>query len=312
MGIYFGNLILFRAKNQPTAYMSDSGGLRWLFDILFSAVGGGLGFLANTFFEKNTLTFDFRENAESGQAEWDKLRKLLSGRSDFESRKFHLAIYGGKVFRQVVNRYEDILKKSGYHIGSFYPFGPSDDGYAEPASSTNLLRRLQLIISLTPKFEAGVASIFLGEPSISGSLYLSDRYTSQSRNVNVKLASTGYYALGLYQPLRGNLPPRIQWRCGVGAGAAHVNFQIQTHAYYSAYPEFSEKSAGHKISKWLASAVIFTEIQYYLDTFLSLGLSADYAWIPSQQAQAFPDAGIPSQNLALGNTSVGLMFVFHF
>jgi hypothetical protein len=106
------------------------------------------------------------------------------------------------------------------------------------------------------------------------------------------------------------MPKPIVWNVGLGAGVAKVNFSLES-SIHSWCPTFEERSE-HNISKTFFSGVIFTELNLYLHEAMSLGLTADYVFIPSEQAPEILEGGIPAQKLRLGNASVGFTLGFHF
>jgi hypothetical protein len=316
LGIYGGNLLFHGAKDQPAVFLRGNIENSWLLQLAFFAAGAGMGYAAEAALEKDSISFDLKGSDIDRQAEWDRLRRILSGSMNIEPRKFHVSVYGGKVFLNIANRYSNIFKKTGCNVNeyeySYYNYHHPVYDYAQIASSLNLVRRLQFTVSLNPRLETGVAVMFLGEPSVSGEKY-SNNYNNESW-AGVKLTSTAYYACGLYQPLRGLLPSRLQWRIGMGLGAAKVNFNLKTSNGYSIplNPYWVDEKTEFGISRWFLSGVVFTEITVPLSSFFSLGLAADYAWIPSQQAPGYPNPQIPAQKLRLGNASLGAAFSFHF
>jgi len=60
------------------------------------------------------------------------------------------------------------------------------------------------------------------------------------------------------------------------------------------------------------SAVVYTDLKLYIQRWLSLGLAADYVYIPKENIPAFERAGIPAQSKPLGTSSLGFSLSFHF
>lgn len=58
--------------------------------------------------------------------------------------------------------------------------------------------------------------------------------------------------------------------------------------------------------------VFFTELNFYLNNSLSLGLLADYVFVPSMNAPGVPELNISEQRLRLGNGSIGINLSMHF
>jgi hypothetical protein len=303
-GVYLGNFIFFTAKKQPPAYFDsddfrDSALGTLLANIAFATAGGLLGYLANATFEKEKA-FDFTGPAPKQQAEWQRLHKF--SRREKSARKVHLSVQAAHVYTRVSSRYTTVLRDAGFTSGNqgFY----FEDGELEPASDFNLLRKLQLTVSLRPETEIGVAVAWLGEPTISA-FKLNVDYLQQS------LKATGYYVVGIYNPFRTRLQKRNIWHVGLGLGAANMEFKLRAR-YNVVAPTFSQVTVGYAITKTLVSGVIFTGLQLYPSNNLSLGLSADYVFMPTEQAAALPELRIPAQKLRLGNGSLGFAIGLHF
>ena len=295
LGAYLGSLIMLRA--QPTAYMKSlSEDWERTAGVLVAAVaGGGLGYLARPLFEKDKIIFDFSSSDEKNQAEWSRLRRFLVGRA--VPGKVHFVIQVAKVFTGETNRNQDLLFDQGF---SAYAYGTSD---------INLLRKLQLDISISPKIDAGVALFFLGEPWLG-----MEKYTgSGTWNMQQTLTMTGYYAVGSYKPLSGRLSDNLNLKIGMGIGAAQLHFSMNSDYSWGFYPNYYSSSSEKNISKLLLSGVFFAELNLQLGSHMSLGLGADYVLVPAkQEIPAFPDLGLPAQTLRFNNANIGFTLGLHF
>jgi hypothetical protein len=298
LGTYLGNQIFNRAKNQPVAYMKDID-IGWRFflqNVIFAAAGGALGYLAGSGGE-GEKTFDFNGSDKNRQAEWERFQKYVTG--ERSPRRVHFSIQAGHVFTNVAQRYSDLLRNAGFWVER------RQDYESEPAGDFNLLRKIQLTISLKPDAEVGMALISVGEPSLYGENW------AISSQVKESLHTVGCYVIGIYKPFLAKMPRKIVWNVGAGLGAAKVNFRLE-HIFYSGYPEYTQVITPHHISKIYLSAVAFTELNFYIYDLLSLGFIADYVFVPSENAPEIRELGIPSEKLRLGNRSVGFSFGLHF
>jgi len=304
VGTYLWNLIYFQAKNQPAAYIKKSEGGAFLSNVMIAASNGGLGWLISSLFQKGEMVFDFTGSEEKQQAEWEKLRTFVIGAAPL--RKMHLSIQAGHVFTQVSARYSNLLKSNGYNVPGYgyYMY----NGYLEPASNFNLLRKLQLTYSFKPHIEFGAALLWLGEPSIMGSRWQDNQSIEVTQETDIK----GYYAIGIRRLFRKKLGKRINWNIGLGMGATKLNLNLKAVSYdYYVWP-YTQITTEHKISKNLFSWMAFTELNFYLQDTLSFGLIADYAFLPSQHIPGIPDADIPAQNVRLSTGSIGFTLGLHF
>lgn len=307
VGTYLGNLIFLRAKNQPAAYIKKSEEDAWpfLLDVIIAAGSGGLGWLISSIFEKGERVFDFTGSEEKQQAEWEKLQRFFIGAT--LPRKTHLSAQTGYIFTQVSSRYSNLLKSNGYDVPGYGYYRYNE--YIEPASNFNLLRKLQLTYSFKPHIEFGAALLWLGEPSIVGNR---GQYYGQSVQVTQETDIKGYYAIGVRRLFRKKLGKRINWNIGLGMGAAKLNLNLKAVSCdYSVWP-YTQITTEHKISKNFFSWITFSELNFYLRDTLSLGLVADYAFLPSQHVPGIPDADIPAQNLRLSTGSIGFTLGLHF
>lgn len=302
--IYATNMAFLRAENQPTFFTDDIGSYwGYLFgNTLYAALGGTLGILVSSILEKGEKVFEFTGNMERRNREWERLQRFIIGDNDL-SKKVHFKIQAGKIFTRVSDRYRNLLKDQDYGIRES---GWMDGESWEGASDINLLRKVQLTYSLNAFLDVGIASTWLGEPSFQGNKWedYESSYTWQ------KLSATGVYGVGVFKPLHKVMPKSISWECGIGVGAAKVNFNLEARSI--TWNPSSEITDEYILSKTLLSGIAFTELSLYLYDDISLGLTADYAYIHEQQAPAMPVAGLPAQKLRFGNSSIGLSFGFHF
>ena len=92
-----------------------------------------------------------------------------------------------------------------------------------------------------------------------------------------------------------------------------IDFDFFTSPHWNAQSDSSlERIDDFQLSKKLLSGVVFTELKVDIQKGVSLGLMADYVYIPKVGIPEFPGAGIPAQNLNLGNASFGFSLGLHF
>ncbi len=299
LGLYLGNFIFDADSQQPIRFMQSSalnlGTI--LKNGLYLSAGFGLGYLVEELTAERELVFDFSGDQGSRSAVWDDLRRYVVDEAVSRPARFHVSVQAAGVSRRVSKDYQDLFAGAGYYV----------DQYSWPrASDINLLRKAQLTFSLTSRVETGAAVVFLGERPAYAWNY--DRSIS---DINQKLSGQGYYLVGSFKPLLGVLPKNVYWSLGLGLGAAHINFQVSAFGN-SGFPDYESVERGVSISKTYASGLVFTELDVFFYRTTSLGLSADYVFIPSVEAAAIPEAGIPAHRLPLGRVTFGLNLGFHF
>jgi hypothetical protein len=318
MTIYLGNLVYFTEDNASSLFFSDYKDSSEIASLGLAAAGSLMGYLFGSSIETERV-FDFTSSQEQQQVEWKRLQRFARG--EWTAKKVHLVVQGGRVYPQTSSRYRTVLGNSDFS-------GPTH--YRIPV---NLLRQLQLTVSATNRLELGIGTLWAGEPNISiHEQGKSSNFATQS------LDTKGYYIIAKYKPFLP-LSKRIQWNVGLGMGGADVDFrlraekkvivgihteQVPVHGTRFSwgfsepryetitYPIYNTLTKEHNISKTLPSGVIFSELKLYLHDGLSLGLSADYVFMPNQQAPGIPEVAIPAQKLRLGNGSIGLTLGVHF
>lgn len=311
LGTYLGNLIFTRATNQSTAYLEDikePGRLEmsgfFALNGVFAAGGGLLGSLAGWLFEKGEKNFYFTGKEQKRQAEWERLKRFVIGYSS--PKKVHISIQGGHVFAQISPRYLDLLENAGFVISRYHWY---ENGYREKASDFNLLRKFQFTISLRKNLETGFSLYWLGEPFIYAhpeDWWIYDDYVDQKTNTK------GYYAIGIYKPFLRKLPRHIDWNVGLGLGVAILDFTLESATTVFTDPGYERSTIKHDITKTLLSGVVFTELNFYIQDNLSVGLAADYVFVPTEEAPEIPEANIPAQKLRFGTGSIGFTLGLHF
>lgn len=88
---------------------------------------------------------------------------------------------------------------------------------------------------------------------------------------------------------------------------------MQTTVLVNGYYVSSQyQESGFDFSKTGPSGVVFTQLEWFLYSNVSLGLIADFVYVPSARVPAFPEMGLSAQNLRFGNASVGFVLGTHF
>lgn len=289
LGIYLGSLIFLQQEDEPAAYLDPehSGASILRINPFFASGGGLLGFLAGIGLEKGEQEFNFMGSESERQSEWERLKRFISGEPGL--KRMHISVQASHVFTQVSPQYLDLL--NDYYQSYYYK-----------KRNFNLLRKLQVTFSnKKDNLELGLAVYWLGEPSVH--MYRLDYMIDQITDIK------GYYALAIYKHSIGKSQSRITWNFGLGLGQAKINFSLKASTWYG-YP--SPEIVEHIISKTDFSGVAFTELNLNPKGNLSIGLLADYAFIPAERAPAIPEADIPAQNLRFGTGSIGFTLGFHF
>ena len=312
IGMYLGNYYLLRQSDQPGAYVDDDlqpvGILLW--NLVCAGAGGGLGLLAGTLFAKDEEVFAFDGAQEKRLKEWERLKNFVLG-VDTSYQRTHFSVQAGKVFFLVSNRYGDQF--AGPQLYSNFS---TSEGWR--SSSFNLLRSLRATYSPKRWFEVGASVMWLGEPSLSKYGNSREDIAYEYQSLNIKYDAIGYYLVGVFKPLSKTLPPNLSWELGLGLGSAKLRFDLT--AYRSgnsqndpnAERQYYRESFEHHISENVFSGIVFTALNLNLYRNLSLGVYADYAYLPDREVPGVPALGIEERKLLFGNTCIGFSLGLHF
>jgi hypothetical protein len=303
LGLYLGNIVAYRSHDTPPFHLEKAGILGMAFwNVVFAAAGGGLGYLGSTLVEKDEKAFDFTGEEKARLKQWKHLQWFVTGNGGSRTKKIHLTLQGGYVSNWTTDKYRSQLENNGYYVYDY-----SND-YRE-VTKVSLLRKVHLTYSPFSRTEFGVAANFLGEPSITASYYRS----SLARFADQSFDTRGYYAVAEFHPFSPGKLGSFDWSVGIGAGLAEIKFDFFSETFGGAQYGWNRvRVDDFHLSRRMFSGVVFTELKVGIQKGISLGVMADYVYIPAVKIPEFPGAGIPGQDLNLGNASFGLLLGFHF
>lgn len=78
------------------------------------------------------------------------------------------------------------------------------------------------------------------------------------------------------------------------------------------YVSSQDQESGFDFSKTRPSGVVSTQFECFLYPNLSLGLIADFVYVPSARVPAFPEIALSGQSVRFGSASVGFVLGTHF
>lgn len=314
---YAANLVFYTDKNLPTAIFHIRYGASlfdYIWEALFVAGGGSLGYLLAFSSEGSAENFDLTGNEEHRQAVTERLRQFVLLGYVPSNPIVHLRVQAADVLLDARSNYR--LPQAGNYTD-----------YNESIANLNLLRKVQLTASLGSRLEAGAAVFFMGNLPLSGYRYSSaptaDGSIYNYYNFHQTYDSTGYYLVGTFALLHPARAGRVGWNAGLGVGAAKVRFNLNasheteiehkiptTYGYRYEY-EYTTISDSHSVSKLVFSAVAMTEVSLYLADSFSVGLVADYVFIPAQPVPAISSWDFSAKRVTLGSASLGVTLGFH-
>jgi hypothetical protein len=290
LGVYAGNLAFLRGEDQPFAFVrahnSNSPYLDILVDAGFAVVGAGIGTLIGSSTQGDE-SFDFAASEEVNQREWDRLRDYVSDDESEHRFTVHISFQGAWVDTYLPNSDDN-----------YYSSGGSVSG----ASNLNIMRKMQLALTITPLVDGGLAVMWLGQPLSNWYSYSS----SGSSNGSVRMTGQGYYALGILKPLHSLVLRNLQWDIGGGIGVASVEYNC--HRYSFVYAG-GEQASDVTIKKTLFSTLVYTEAKVFLSDYLSLGITGDYVFIP-KKIPSIDEVKVESRGM--GTASIGFTLGLHF
>lgn len=298
-GMYLGSLLVLTSRHNSAKYLLYDGTSELvLYELLFLALGGGIGYLVDLGSEEGKKVFYFSEDEVGRDKQIAELEDFLTNYS--RRGLLHLNFSLSQVNTTLGN-----LQNT--HGDALYYFGYNYHG--NEITSFNLLRKISLTIELSEKFEYGIALAWFGEPPVYYYKYYYAVSNPFSNTVTQTYEGIGYYALVNYRPLKFIIPDNIDILIGAGAGIGNVDYsyrsEIVTETYSGSISEVQES----KIDKPLFSALFSLEIRFYIYPNLHVALQSDYIYMP-QKMSAIPSLDLEKKNL--GNFGFGFGFGINF
>jgi hypothetical protein len=290
MGLYVGNLLLFKAEDQSTVYLAtDPIEYFLLCNMGFLGLGGLIGHLFDPGLSEEVV-LDFTENEQLDLQSWKKIENTFY--SDSPRHKIHFSVYSSHLHDLATAQHKSFFKDY-LHISNF-----RDYGMGVPDEIINLWRRIQITYDLRPDLEVGSTLAFLGEPFFRGYSYSRSPYVSLVE----QLRNTGYYLSFFYYPFQsGRNINKIYWNVGLSLGIADIDYVLKTEIYSTPLPPI-------KISKHPISLLVSSELYFSRTGTVAFGLQADYAFIPQQRIGGIPEIGLPAKKLNFSNGGIGILF----
>jgi hypothetical protein len=299
-GAYLGNLILFDAEGQPTAYWdNEDAGAKAAATVLFAFVGGGIGYLIDAAAEVRQENFSFRSDV--GDTEWieelQRLKEFLIGveRDNIININFSLT--------QVGTRFSEIEDNPSMLTNNYYNTNYSG------VTSFNLLRKIQVTYALLNYLDVGGSICWIGEPSFHSYSYNYSPSGSESINISQKYEAVGYYASAVYYPFKTVFPKILSWSICAGIGIADIDYLFNYRKTIENYPNTVEEDSTKLIDENVFSTIVSTQFDLYIINELSLGFVVDYIYVPGEMS-AIPNTDIGERSLS--NFSFGASLGFHF
>ncbi|MCX6561278.1 MAG: hypothetical protein NTZ26_12290 [Candidatus Aminicenantes bacterium] len=292
LGAYAMSLPIDHWNNSPAlGYLRDSPFAIALVRALLGAGSGLLvGWLADSIFHRRLASFGLDGQEAFPVEEWERLRLFLAGFGGGPSR-FHLSVDAG-------------FESAGGTKDCFRGLGPGFI-YGENKPFT-LFRRLRLEYSVFPAWRFGYTFASLGEAP-------REYWTKNcDPNLSVIQRTNGHYLTAAFTPaFRGASRNALTAALGLGGGVANVD--LRTEAQYFAVSGAEERSERQEqnVNKLAPSVLVFAEAGIRLYRHLTIGLSADWAWVAAQELPAFAPALMPARRVSLSSGSLGFCLGLH-
>jgi len=296
-GMYLGTLLFLTSQDQPAKYLEyEDTGVIALYELLFAAVGGGIGYLIDRSSGDQQEVFYFNRDGSGVEKEIKRLKDFLTNSSSSKKIKlnFHLS--------QVNTRYSEIqdISNNEYYWNGYYSFN-----YYYQTHNFNMLRKLSLTYDIFEKLEIGIALNWFGEPSFyyNKSDYTYDPvYTTST--ISQDYDGLGYYLILNFKPLKNIISDNFDLLIGAGVGFGNIDYSFKSETItQNSESETIVVNNDSRIDDVLFSSIIMCEIKYFIYPELSLSLQTDYIYLP-ENMPAIPEFGI--EETRLGNFSIGL------
>lgn len=298
-GLYVGNSAMVWDDSRPGFYVRpveghDAASL-WLLlgEGFFAAMGGGLGWLAH--FGGARQVFEFPADLEEAVGTEARFSRFLTG--DPAPARAHVLFQNGLLVPGVTRRFGEFATDNGFALNntSSYP------------TKYSLLRSIELSYSIRPRWRTGLRLSFPSEPAYD--FYLKSEEASGSwTSLSQEFRATAVHAIGAFELAGWRRRSGLAASLGIGAGFASVRLERNA----SSSLDFNYFQGTAEVRKVLPSAVAFGAILYRLTPVVSIGLAADYTFVPAVTVPALPDNGVPAGSQGLGNGSLGFVVGYHF
>ncbi len=243
----------------------------------------------------------FRVNGENGEHEWRCLEYRVSTLVDddaweYEGR-YHVIVAGGAV-----------LVPSAVDWPLF-----SEQGDEESTSSNvNLLRSFSVGYTLSDCMDIGVRFMLLNEPGRDNN---SHSIEWAAGTVTVKHYRFEGHALFLTidtRPFAGVVKRPWSFHLGGGAGLGRCAYDVRNEVLDRMDGEWPTASTEteHSTDDSGLALTVFSGIDLFVQDDLSLGLAADYTFLPGVKLEGMPAWGLSGGTA--GNFSVGFELGVHF
>jgi hypothetical protein len=304
LSLYIGNGLLAWAPGDPGFYLhhidSSDLGSGWLLlgEAFFAAVGAGAGWLAASGGGRHAFEFP----AEAGPALETRERFLRFLAGEPPPARVHFLIQSGFLVPGSSAHFKDLMAGSGY---TEFPY--------QYLSTFSAMRGLELSLSVKSRLRAGVRLSFPSEPAFDY-FYQSDPDSGfWASAAQQEVRATAVHGIGAVELIRGRRAGGISLGAGLGAGIAAVRV---LRTAWTTVPDGTGGGSTFygtaEVRQTLLSGVAFGALQFPLTRVLSIGLAADYTFIPAVDVPALPENGLAGEKVGLSNGSVGFVLGYHF
>ncbi|MBN1447373.1 MAG: hypothetical protein JXA28_05530 [Bacteroidetes bacterium] len=308
LGAWFGNLGSWSDEAHPGSYLRihPNNGAWLAGSIGFALATGCAAYLLGLLSDYTEECFRLGEDGAVDPSETERLWAHLCGYR--HSRRLHLDVQLAAVYPVQSGRAKRILEDGGVYPGD-YPPGKRTETTEEASTDLNLLRRLRLLYSFSSRLRAGIAYMDLTEPTMRE--YLSVDTDGMVAGISVAPEPRGIYLTAAYEPLYSRKGGTFEWLAGIGLGAGLVDGKLQGFRRGGIPPDAVNTDVSRPISGTLLSGMLFTELNMYLYSSLSLGITADFVFMAPLDVA--PIAGInPSgSTFTFSSSSLGFVLGVH-
>ena len=291
LGIYIGNFFAYRVENQSAYYLEKAtGGAHIFTSFLFAGVGGGLGYFFGSALNKREIVFDFIGDDENCKSQWRRLCDFVSAKKSQKS--INISIQSTQVHTRLSE------KNAVNSFSQYYP----------EMSSFNLLRSIQVTLSVDDHWQVGGMVLWCGEPQILDYNYL----LTPTRSISENFDATGYYLLAKYSYSFADLDNILSLNCGIGIGGAHIEYSltIREEGWNPTTGTYSSIVSSKEVNGARGSSVFFAGADVFLYSGLSIGVTIDYVYIAGESFPSIPELSLKEH--PMGNYSFGVSLGFHF
>jgi len=213
--------------------------------------------------------------------------------------RFHISLNSGYIAAGGIQAFKNVIEEAGfaadevYSAGFFSSTGGTRDYPRATKNPVFYLKDVRIEYSVTRSFSIGISYSPLGVYQVAGRTVIPERdyrpYFEVESYLNGKYTANLYFLSLSYEFLHESFLRRFNAKVGVGAGLCRLTGSFMT-SLYELGTEADERDPFKRIDRVDfrqngLCLVAFAEINHFFGRTFSLGISAEYKYVPGRTPQ---------------------------